>query len=262
MAKNNSVLWSLQVDADQPLSYVMGTMHAKSDEAYTHIAVAQKYMSGCQVFAGEIDLSGDIDPGKGFMLDEGVTLETLLGTKKFAKYSRIVKKTFDFDLQTLNHFKPLIAQNLVLEKMINESQVLALDFKLKEIAEEMGLRLTGIETMKEQINIMLSIPLKDQLKIFKDSFKNVSKMKKQLEKTVKIYERGDINRLYKESKKQLGKMKKLMLYKRNRIMADRIADLLKKDACFIAIGAAHLGGSKGVLKLLKDKGIKVFPVIG
>lgn len=261
MAKTNTVLFKLSIDHASPLSYIMGTMHAKSDEAYAHIAQAQKYMSTVKVFAGEIDLNQEVSPGDGFLLEDGLTLQSLLGDKKYAKYSRIIQKAFQLNLDSVQHLKPLIAQNLILEKIINESQVLALDYKLKEIALELELELTGIETMEEQTNILLDIPIDIQLKIFKDSFKNVSKIKKQLEKTVKLYEQGDINKLYKESKKQLGKMKKTMLYKRNKIMAERIFAIIKKDSCFIALGAAHLGGLKGVLKLLKDSGVKVVPVI-
>lgn len=36
-----------------------------------------------------------------------------------------------------------------------------------------------------------------------------------------------------------------------------IEDLIKKQATFVAVGAAHLGGEKGVLNLLKSKGYSV-----
>jgi uncharacterized protein YbaP (TraB family) len=48
-----------------------------------------------------------------------------------------------------------------------------------------------------------------------------------------------------------------MIYGRNQIMAERIkAMMLEKTAC-IAIGAGHLGGRKGVLKLLQREGVAV-----
>ena len=39
-----------------------------------------------------------------------------------------------------------------------------------------------------------------------------------------------------------------------------IEGLIKKQATFIAVGAAHLGGEKGVLNLLKLKGYTIEPL--
>jgi uncharacterized protein YbaP (TraB family) len=43
-------------------------------------------------------------------------------------------------------------------------------------------------------------------------------------------------------------------------MANRIADLIQQQTAFCAIGAAHMAGAKGVLRLLKLKGLSINPV--
>jgi len=55
-------------------------------------------------------------------------------------------------------------------------------------------------------------------------------------------------------------MRKLMLYRRNTIMADRFSEKIYKKSIFCAIGAGHLGGKQGVLRLLKLNGLVVQPV--
>ena len=40
-------------------------------------------------------------------------------------------------------------------------------------------------------------------------------------------------------------------------MANRITGMIQESSSFIAIGAGHLSGSKGVLRLLKKNGIDV-----
>jgi hypothetical protein len=50
---------------------------------------------------------------------------------------------------------------------------------------------------------------------------------------------------------------KNMLYIRNQNMANSIDSIAKKGALFSAVGAAHLGGKKGVIQILRDKGYKV-----
>ena len=50
------------------------------------------------------------------------------------------------------------------------------------------------------------------------------------------------------------------LHERNRIMAEGIDTLAKKQSIFIGIGAAHLPGDKGVIQMLKDKGFTLRPI--
>jgi uncharacterized protein YbaP (TraB family) len=61
-------------------------------------------------------------------------------------------------------------------------------------------------------------------------------------------------------KKNAKGLRKMMLYHRNEVMAGRIAALARQQSLFAAIGAGHLLGGKGVLRLLKKEGLKVVPV--
>lgn len=261
MKAKHTVLWCLEFPGSEIRSYLMGTMHAKSDEAYTHLNLATTYLNKCQLFAGEIDLSNTNYSNNEFYLPVDITLSDLLGSKKYLKYSKIIKKAFEVDLNLLQKYKPLVAQNIILEKIITESNTLSLDFKLHDLAYKSGMKLTGIETLEEQNNILKIIPIPHQLKMFKDSFSKIKRMKRSLEKTISLYASGNINALYKESKRGLGKIRKIMLFDRNKIMAERIVELIRNESCFVAIGAAHLGGNKGVLKYLKDSSIMITAVL-
>lgn len=261
MKAKHTVLWCLEFPGSEIRSFLMGTMHAKSEEAYTHLNLATSYLNKCQLFAGEIDLSNTNYSNSEFYLPADLTLPDLLGYKKYLKYSKLIKKAFDVDLNQFQHYKPLVAQNIILEKIIAESNTMSLDFKLHDLASKSGMKLTGIESLEEQNNILKIIPISYQLKMFKDSFSKIKRMKRTLEKTISLYALGNINALYKESKRGLGKIRKIMLFERNKIMAERIVKLIQNESCFVAIGAAHLGGNKGVLKFLKESGILITPVI-
>jgi uncharacterized protein YbaP (TraB family) len=69
-----------------------------------------------------------------------------------------------------------------------------------------------------------------------------------------------VQQLYKMVKKNSKGMRPLMLYRRNEVMAERIGALVQEQRVFAAIGAAHLGGGKGVLRLLKKQGLTLHPV--
>ena len=52
-----------------------------------------------------------------------------------------------------------------------------------------------------------------------------------------------------------------MLYQRNVVMTDRFFKIIQEKSIFCAIGAGHLGGKQGVLRLLKQRGLTVKEVV-
>jgi uncharacterized protein YbaP (TraB family) len=49
----------------------------------------------------------------------------------------------------------------------------------------------------------------------------------------------------------------MLLIKRNIVMANRIDSLVGKTSTMIAVGAGHLGGTGGLIALLKKKGYQL-----
>ena len=80
---------------------------------------------------------------------------------------------------------------------------------------------------------------------------------------VKIYKTKDLEKVYEEVKKsttEYKKFDKVLIDDRNANWIPKIEKLIKEKKCFVAVGAAHLGGKYGVIKLLKDKGYKLKPI--
>lgn len=90
-----------------------------------------------------------------------------------------------------------------------------------------------------------------------------------------IQEMREMNRLYREgnldalevlanqSNKQWNvseEENKKLIDDRNINWVKQLPDLIKNNSCFVAVGALHLPGNKGLIKLLKNEGYKVIPV--
>jgi uncharacterized protein YbaP (TraB family) len=56
-------------------------------------------------------------------------------------------------------------------------------------------------------------------------------------------------------------MRKALLFDRNKIMARRFAEMARQNSLFCAVGAGHLAGQKGMLRLLKKQGFKVRAIV-
>lgn len=84
------------------------------------------------------------------------------------------------------------------------------------------------------------------------------------EKAINLYLNGDIDALEKSLRLSLKWNPDFfdrLIIKRNVIMADGIDTLVRKNSAFIAVGAGHLGGEKGIINLLRSKGHLVRPVL-
>jgi uncharacterized protein YbaP (TraB family) len=115
--------------------------------------------------------------------------------------------------------------------------------------------------MEEQFQVLEKIPLEEQLKMLLSIGKNIKRYRRHILHSAELYQKSDLRRLSKSVAKNTGKLRKELIYKRNEVMAERIAALASETSIFAAIGAGHLGGGKGVLRLLKKKGLKVKPVL-
>ena len=89
---------------------------------------------------------------------------------------------------------------------------------------------------------------------------NTTKYKQKLKKIVDYYEKQRLSLLYKNSMKSLGKLKKILVYDRNIRISETITEQINVGSLFIAVGAGHLPGKYGIIRLLKQKGFTVKPM--
>jgi uncharacterized protein YbaP (TraB family) len=80
---------------------------------------------------------------------------------------------------------------------------------------------------------------------------------------IEVYKTQNIEKLHQLTVSEdsgIANFEDVFLNNRNQSWIPVIEDLIKKQPTFIAVGAAHLGGNKGVISLLKSKGYIVEPV--
>lgn len=261
MTDQNAVIWSVSKDSYQP-SYLMGTMHVRDVRAFQKYDKAIQIIERCTFFYAEMDLTQaeELQQPKDFFIPDGLNLEDLLGSRKYQKIKRSLDRSFHFNLDLHKHLLPFLISNLIAETILQNDHQQGLDHILYQYAADQNLILGGLESFHEQRSIMNKIPLDFQLKSLKDVARNPAKFKKNLLTLVDHYLKEDIHMLYKLSKKSMGKLRKLMLWERNQLMANRIIDFMAQGQCFFAIGAGHLGGQKGVINILKRHGLMLNPL--
>lgn len=260
--KNKTLLWQISRPDQSQLSYVFGTMHVRDNAAFQHLDFIETTIQNCDAFATEYNLDeGQTHiPQDMVYLPDGKTLTDFIPKKKYAKLRKSILKSFKIDLDYFKRLQPLFINNLIGEQLLSKDQDEALDSHLWNFAKGENKILLGIETWQEQLKTLENLSLDYQIKGLIDIGKNTKKYRRAMQKSVRDYVAGDFQKLFQGAKKGAGDKRKILLYSRNEIMANRIAEFAEQHTIFAAIGAGHLGGGKGVLRLLKKKGFILKPI--
>ena len=243
-------------------SYLFGTMHVRDRRAFQGLDAVYEKISVCDGFAAEFHLE---QAGQGFntelmQLPDDQRLSECFPAKKYKKYRNILLKTAGLDIAQFERSLPFVVVNLATEYFLSHDMPESLDAHLWGFAKEQEKTLHGIETLQEQLAVLQKISLETQLKMLSGMCKSITRFRQYLLHLTDLYEAGEVRQLYKMVKKNTKGMRQLMLYRRNEVMAERIVALVREQSVFLAIGAAHLGGGKGVLRGLKQQGLHLTPV--
>jgi uncharacterized protein len=261
--KKKTLLWQIETGANVPPSYVFGTMHVRDQRAFKYKELVESKILECDAFAAEINLE-EVDHllmAESMDLPEDQLLSDILKPKIYAKVDKIFNKLVGVSLTHFPKSQPFLILNILTERLLSTDMPLSLDATLHEFAVQNEKIALGIESFEEQIEILSKISIDFQIKSLSWMAKNFKQFRKQLFKMTADYETSDVQKIFKSAKKSTKGLRKVLLYDRNKIMAQRIATMAKEQSIFVAIGAGHLGGQKGVLRLLKKEGLKTRPIL-
>ncbi len=257
-----SLLWRITPPAGGPDSYLFGTMHVRDLRAFKWLELAQKHLAECEVFATEFDFN-EIEPAalqEALRLPEGQTLDTLLKPGVWKNLDRYTRKKLGMPAEAFRFQHPMSVSTALTAAFLMEEAPQSLDETLWSHARLLEKTTAGVESFAEQLQTLRSITLEQHLKSLTWLLKNHNRQKQRLKKMMAWYVAGDLQPLYKAAKKDAKGMRKVLIYRRNKLMTQRFEEITSTTSLFCAVGAGHLSGGKGMLRLLRKKGYKVKPV--
>jgi uncharacterized protein YbaP (TraB family) len=257
-----SLVWQFYKENSDKKHFLIGTMHVRDERAFQHEAYFKEAILKCDVFATELDLdeAASMDMLSVTTYPNGTTLSHLIPKKLYAKIDKVLKKQTGVPLAQFEIFHPIMVTNFFTESLLSNDRWQALDAVLWEFAKENDKILRGVETNEEQLAVLKKMTVEEQLKNLKDLVSNFSKFRKHINHLAQLYEKADISQLYKATKNSIKGGRQMLLYTRNDIMAKRLSEMADTHSVCAAVGAGHLAGQKGVLRLLKKMGFIISPV--
>lgn len=274
-ALEKSLLWEVSDNGlDQP-SYVYGTIHMIGKKDFFLTEATEAAMDKAARFTFEIDMEDMNDMGKimplmmkAFM-EGDTTLSDLLTDEEYQVVSDHFKK-IGLPLMMLERIKPMFLSAMTGEEMMmpgqgGDSGMVSYEFEIMKVAQERKKPIDGLETMEFQMSIFDMIPYQDQAQMLLESIQapSDSSADNQLDMLVQIYKAQDIESMVSmmdDETSGMGKYEDVLLVNRNKNWIAPMEKMMKEKVTFFAVGAGHLGGEYGVIRLLRKAGYTLKPL--
>lgn len=262
---DNTLLWKISGKGLEKPSYLYGTMHAVC-ETNIDEDVLKAFEETNQLYL-EVDMD---DPNlqmammSGLQMKNGTTISSFLTEDEVKLVDDFIQNNVGVPLKMVDSFKPSLLTSMYLPKLL-DCPMKAVDMELMNISKEQNEEVFGLETIQDQLNVFDKIPYDVQVKeLLKTVKSGLAKEKEEIQKMLSIYKSENIEKMLISSKEAENKMladyEEDLLLKRNRNWIPVIEKAAKENPTFFGVGAAHLAGEEGVIKLLRKQGYKVEPV--
>ncbi len=265
-----SLLWEVSGNGLTKASYLYGTIHmiCKDDASLGDSLIAAIQRSDRVYFEVDMDnLMEMLSALKDFKMRNDTTLADLLSKEDYEKVKEFMgRKSGILPFSQLETYKPMLASSLLMESGIGCDESVAMEQLILEEAKKNKKRVDGLETMSYQASIFDSIPYKlqaEQLLKYVNDSGSKSEADKQFEEMIEAYKAQDIEKLgefVQEDDGGLGNYEDILIYNRNRNWVEKLKKIMPEKSLTVAVGAGHLAGEKGLIKLLRKAGYTVNPV--
>jgi len=194
-------------------------------------------------------------------MKDGMTLDQLIDEEIYTQLNEKLTKSTGVGIEMFKTWQPLLLSTLLLTDVVGELPA-SFENSLMEMAGKQEMEILGLETVEEQVGFFHDIPYKDQAEMIKEYITEADEVAKGFEDLTKHYLSEDIDAMHQfmeeEAKGQLNTA--TIVDKRNQNWIPKIKEMATEKSTFFGVGAGHLGGPKGVIKLLKKAGYKLTAV--
>jgi len=264
----SSLLWEIKGKKVESPSYILGTMHLIPQDKFLFPKHIEAKLKNSEVLVMEIGgISEDVNLIKYMMLDTG-NVFNYFTDEQLDSLFEYTEKELGYDEENMrmmfSKMKPLVIMQLMTKNTFGENPE-SYELTLEKIAKGDSIEIQGLETIEDQVAIFDKISIEKQVDMLVASLNaNYSDVDSTSSvEIIEVFLTQDIDSIYRYTTTaggEMGNMEKDFLTDRNQNWIPQIRKFIKRNKCFIAVGAGHLGGPNGVIQLLRNEGYELTPV--
>ncbi len=262
-------------------SYIVGTYHLAPSSFADSIPGMKTAIEGTQQVCGELDMMDAFKPEnaarlmKAQMLPEGVTLSSLFTAEQLERLNALLLEVMGSNLKDeafaaqMEKMTPVaLSTTLTLTAYMKETPSFnpmeLIDNYFQTLAMQNGKAIKGFETVDFQMGILFDAPLEKQANDLMCTVDNFEEARGIANRITTAYFTQNLQQieelLEEESEMSCGisdEDEEKLIYNRNHNWVEMMPEMMAEQPTLFVVGAAHLCGEKGVLKLLEEAGYTV-----
>lgn len=261
-------LFLYEVRRNEKTLHLLGTMHVGFgfEEVLTDDARARFSASTRVITEADVAAANPAHLMEAALLSPERSLSNILGAESWARLvARMERQLPPPVLDRLEPWLPTVVLGLEdMEKALKQLRPGAesrhMDVELMAAARAQNKELAHFETVEEQIALFESIPLEEQVRELEEVLAgtNAGEAQKLLDGFARGDERALSGAIFEQANAQrASSFYERILYERNARWLPRIEQEVARGGVFIAVGAAHLLGERGIVGELRRRGYQV-----
>ncbi|WP_299117865.1 TraB/GumN family protein [uncultured Winogradskyella sp.] len=258
----NSTLWKITGNGLEQPSYLFGTIHITCDATLDDDV--KKALDETTQVVLELDMdSGDMQSKmmQNMYMKDGQTLKDLVSEEDYKAIDEMFKKHMGVSVQMMQNMKPIFLTAALYPNLI-DCPMQSFEEELLKVAKKEGEEIKGLETIQDQLNVFDEIPYKEQAKDLVRSAKDdLAYDKATFSKMMETYKNENITEMIDmmndDNYSSVAEYQDILLDNRNKNWIPKIGEFAKEQPTFFGVGAGHLAGKNGVIKLLRKEGYTV-----
>ena len=259
----HGLLWKIG-GTDSPTSYLFGTMHSEDPGVIKLAPAVERAFTGSRQVILEVKLDPDalVAGSTAMLMTDGRRLSQIVGNPLFERTVTALQSR-GIPEPVAEIMKPWAAATALSMPAPVTGQVL--DAVLYQRAQQAGKPIHGLETVAEQLAVFDGLPLDDQVALLRDAVEQFADSDAMQAELLADYKRQDLAAMMAVNEAAMAsgdqhlarEFQRRLIVDRNQRMAERMEPWLKQGGAFIAVGALHLPGEQGLIRLLRQRGYSV-----
>jgi uncharacterized protein YbaP (TraB family) len=256
----NPALWRIRDGASTV--YVFGSLHILPQAFKWRVPEIDAAIAASDIFVFEVPINDEaIARQKDFivkngLLPQGASLRKVLNRIEFDTYSRILLGA-GLKPEHFSRYRPWLAAVIVGLAYVHRRDLTTLkgvDDDIIEQAQDQGKELRYLEAIEDQMKLLVMGDDLAQIHALKRQLVSLPKSIAHTQDLVDTWARGDAERFANMIEGDFAghvEAQDLLISNRNRTWVPTIVDLLQSGkTAMVTVGAAHIGGPKGLISLL------------
>ncbi len=261
----NSLLWEISGNGLSQPSYIYGTIHQIAKSDFVVRKEIDSVFDLCKQVAFEIKLDDTtlLSTYRNWIyLPEGKTLRDYCTEEEYSILKNYLSDHGQTDIESIKYQKPFVLAQMQTSDYVT-GETASYELYFFDRLTQNNIPLFGLETMQNELDVFDSMPYDHQIDMVLGAIDSTRNMQVLWTDLITAYKKEDLDALYGillVASPELMAYENLFISGRNANWIPVVENLIMENTTFIAVGAAHLPGAKGILQLLENKGYSLKPI--